>query len=278
MRVLVPLLTFPPGDLSDALAPRVAHVARHLSADVHALVLDLIYPLATTPLSSAVGGVAELIEATRSQSRDHGSALVATLARALAESGRRLTSSEVEVPMFGFADAVGYQARYHDLTVIPLGNASRDVQAIAEGALFGSGRPALLLPTSRNAPSAFRHGLIAWDGSRAAARALADGLGLLERAESVTIAAVLGEKPLPDEMMLDRLQSYLESRNITPAISRIPHRGAAVGQALGDHAREIGADFIVMGGFGHSRVRDFVLGGATRYMLANATMPVLLSH
>jgi len=143
--------------------------------------------------------------------------------------------------------------------------------------IFGAGRPVLLVPEDRP-PSAFGHALIAWDGSRVAARAVADAMGFLSRADKVTIVTVTDEKPMSDGTGQPLLTEYLHHHDIKADFTQIRKEGHPVATALQDHAAAYHADLVVMGAFGHSRLRDFVLGGATSGILNDLRVSVLLSH
>ncbi len=158
-----------------------------------------------------------------------------------------------------------------------IGASDVTTQATAEAVIFGSGKPTLLVPEDIPT-SKFGHVMIGWDGSRVAARAVADARDLLQRAQSVTIASVIDEKAFADEDTGRRLAEYLARGGITAAVARVQGGGRPIAETLQQHAQEIGAGILVMGGFAHSRLRDFVLGGATSGVLRNLQLPVLLSH
>ncbi len=120
--------------------------------------------------------------------------------------------------------------------------------------------------------------VIAWDGSRPAARAVADALPILERAKKVRVLTVWNEKELSSESPGSELSKYLERRGIEATPDCIDAAGRRIGEILSSYVTANQADLLVMGAYGHSRLRDFILGGATREMLANPPMPILLSH
>lgn len=94
----------------------------------------------------------------------------------------------------------------------------------------------------------------------------------------MTIAVVTDEKSLPEEKPVLKLADYLEHHGITAPVALVQARQRPIARALQDHALEIGADFMVMGAFGHSRTRDFVMGGATAEILRDLKLSVMLSH
>jgi nucleotide-binding universal stress UspA family protein len=122
------------------------------------------------------------------------------------------------------------------------------------------------------------HVVVAWDGSRVAARAIADAQPLLAHASMVTVLTVTDEKRLPGKDIGERLAQGLRTRGLVAEAVSIQAGARSIGAALQQHSLTIGGDLLVMGGYGHSRVRDFVLGGATEDILANLQLPVLLSH
>ena len=121
--------------------------------------------------------------------------------------------------------------------------------------MFESGRPVLLVPFVHKAPLSLTRVLVAWDGGRTAARACADALPFLTQAELVEVVTVDERREKPD----------------TPI-------GTGIAETLLSYAADAGADLLVMGGYGRSRLREFVLGGATRGILEAMTLPVLMAH
>ena len=149
---------------------------------------------------------------------------------------------------------------------------------LASDLLFAAGAPILFAPPHTADFGAARKIAIAWDGGAAAARAVREARPLLAEAESVDILCVQGERdPGPEASGADLAQALARicrDVNLTP----IKLDGAGVGFKLREHARRGGADLLVMGAYGHSRLREFVLGGATRDMLAHIELPTFMSH
>ena len=113
---------------------------------------------------------------------------------------------------------------------------------------------------------------------RVAARALADATRLIERAEEVHVITVTDEKPLADKAAGDRLADNLRQAGVKASFSPIRAEDGPIAETLQRHALDLNAQLLVMGGYGHSRLRDFVLGGATAGVLGDLRLPVLLSH
>ncbi|MCY7279412.1 MAG: universal stress protein [Sphingomonas bacterium] len=276
LQIIVPVHTYPDGN-SDNIAAHVAAVARYLNADVHALVLNADFPRVSSALGNLLIDVPALIAGTKQKCRERGAAVIKAMEIAIEPLGIRLQTTQMECFPGAAGDVVNSFARYHDLVLVGIGASDVTPQSTAEAAVFGSGRPTLLVPEDKPMVT-FGHVLIAWDGSNAAARAVSDARDFLRRAQTVTIASVTDEKALPDNDPGSRLAEYLSRHDVLATVAQLQTRGRPIAETLQEHAQEIGAGMLVMGGFGHSRVRDFVLGGATSGVLNDLRLPVLLSH
>jgi len=135
----------------------------------------------------------------------------------------------------------------------------------------------LLVPETRPAKQATEV-VIAWDGTAPAVRATHDALPFLACAQRVTVITIAEEKAEPVDSSGHDLCAHLGWHGIEAGFRHFNSPGRAVGEAIAEAARELGADLLVMGGFAHSRLRDLVLGGATRHILNATPIPVLLSH
>lgn len=275
-QILVPLHTYPEGNSAKA-APLVSVIARHLSADVHAVTLVGDFPAITNTFGNMILDSAALVASAKKKCQARAYDLATAMTSEMERAGVSLRVSEAECMVSNVEEAVVNLARYHDLTIVCMIQADSAPQATAQATVFDSGRPVLVIPEDV-APKVPEHVMIAWDGSRAAARAVADATAFLERATKVSIVSVTDEKELPGEDILALLANSLERHNIQSTSARIKRDGRSISQALQDHAKSAGADLLVMGGFAHSRLRDFVLGGATSGVLRDLRMPVLLSH
>lgn len=172
------------------------------------------------------------------------------------------------------------RAQVRDLTVVGTsGPLVHPRLGLVEAALFGSGRPVLLMPP---AAQAFSDGtiLVGWDATRAAVRALHDAMPLLRRARRVVIASVSDDsKALPLAASGPAICDYLARHDINAGFQALQRQQRSVGEALLVNARGLGANLLVMGGFGHAREREFLFGSATRDVLQSyLDIPVLLSH
>jgi nucleotide-binding universal stress UspA family protein len=153
-----------------------------------------------------------------------------------------------------------------------LGSAHLD---IADRLAVESGRPVLIVPRTGPRRDLGQNVLVAWNGRREAARAVFDAIPLLQQAKSVRIVLV---NPHSDTDSAQDIRAALELQGVKcePAQTVDPRGGA--GQTILACAEDYGCDLLVMGCYGHSRLREFILGGASRHVLSHATIPVLMSH
>jgi nucleotide-binding universal stress UspA family protein len=149
---------------------------------------------------------------------------------------------------------------------------------IAETTLFESGRPMIVVPYIQKAPLKLDKVMVCWDGSRQAARAIGDAMPLLAKAGRVEIVIIANEPGKQDEIAGVDMGQHLARHGLKVDLERIPRGDVDVADALLSYAADSGADFLVMGGYGHSRSREFVLGGVTRSIFRSMTVPVMMAH
>lgn len=167
-------------------------------------------------------------------------------------------------------------ARLRDLTVLPGLVGDDAYNELMQALVFESGRPVLLLPASNEASFKIERIVIGWDFSRAAARAVGDAMPFLQRAAEVRVVTVGDDKQLPQNTSGPEFTAHLARNGVNAELVEIDRAGRSVGAILEDQSAH--ADMLVMGAFGHSRLRDFLLGGATRHMLKGPGITTFLSH
>jgi len=149
----------------------------------------------------------------------------------------------------------------------------------AEAVMFGSGRPTLILPQKpRSRPFELGTVAVAWDFSRAAARAVSDAMPLLEKAKKVRVVTVLNDKRVDQKHSAEELSKNLSRHGIDVVLDWVDANGRPIGTVLEAYVASHEADLLVMGAYGHSRLREFVLGGATNSLLSKPPLPILFSH
>lgn len=171
-------------------------------------------------------------------------------------------------------------ARSFDMAIVGQVNGGKDdgVDAlIAELALFESGRPILVVPYIQSKSFKLDRVTIAWDGSRAAARAIADALPMLDRASKVNLLSIYGENTERENVEGAYMLDHLKRHGVRVIAKSIP-MAVDVTSTILNFMADDDTDLLVMGGYGHSRLREFILGGATRGILESMTAPTLMSH
>jgi nucleotide-binding universal stress UspA family protein len=201
-------------------------------------------------------------------------------AAASARAGIKAEALTLSASLVGAGDQFGQIARRFDLAVV--GQAEPDSNTvegiIVEAVLFNSGRPVIIVPYIQKAPLKLDRVMVCWDGGRAAARAIGDAIPFLQRAGRIEVVMVTNERGKKDQIEGADIAAHLARHGLKVEVKRIPLGDVDVADMLLSHAADEGVDFIVMGGYGHSRLREFVLGGVTRNMLRTMTAPVLMSH
>lgn len=177
---------------------------------------------------------------------------------------------------------VAFHARYCDLAIVGQDDPEdgSGPVGIAEAVMLESGRPALVVPYAGRHRAVGTNVIVAWDGGREAARAVNDALPLLAPGASVTVLALdpdrtsAGGTGYPGQ----DIAAHLARHGVRVEAAHYVTEDISVGDMLLSRAADLGADLIVMGAYGHARLRELVLGGTTRHILAHMTVPVLMSH
>lgn len=172
-------------------------------------------------------------------------------------------------------------ARRFDLSVVMQSDNNNGVNndILIEATLFESGRPVIVVPYIQREGMNLNRIVCCWDGSRAAARAINDALPLLQKARAVELLIVTNEKTDNGrEIRGVEIGSHLARHGIKVEVEILPAADVDVANVILSRVAECSASMIVMGGYGHSRFREFILGGATRGVLTTMTVPVFISH
>jgi nucleotide-binding universal stress UspA family protein len=261
----------------DATAEFAISVARAFAA--HAAGVAFQYdPLVPTVLMDGIPP--DVIETQRSENEKAAKAAVDKFNEAARGASVLAETRIVESAVAGAGVRFAQIARRFDLAVVAQAEPEKDgPQAlIVEQALFDSGRPVLVVPYIQTTPFKADRITLCWDGSRTAARATADALPLLARAKLVEVFIVESGKLKSDEIPGADIADHLARHDLKVSVTRTVSGDIDVASAILSHAADSGTDMLVMGGYGHSRLREFILGGATREILASMTVPTLMSH
>ena len=191
---------------------------------------------------------------------------------------------EWRAPAGDLLDMVSLTARYADLTVI--GQADQDAEdafelrQLSDHLILDAGRPVLLVPYAGRFPVVGERVLVAWNASREATRAINDAIPLLTRAKKVDVVAINPERGLAahGDVPGADICLHLARHGVKAVAEHVRAEDIDVGAMLLSRAADLSADLIVMGAYGRSRLRELVLGGATRHLLQHMTVPVLMAH
>jgi nucleotide-binding universal stress UspA family protein len=253
-------------------------------AIAHEAHLTGVYVIADPSPAAFVSGYVppDLLDELQRRARERAEAALARFAEVAARNQIAFETRTDRVLYTALADALATNARYADLLIV--GQADPDdadgPRYLPEEVTLASGRPSLVIPYIGPAATLGQRVTVAWSASREAARAVNDALPLLERAQGVDLVTVNpreapfghGEEPGAD------IALHLARHGIKVEVQRIETRELDVANAILSHVADRGSDLLVMGAYGHSRLRELVLGGVTRTILREMTVPVLMAH
>lgn len=272
-------LTYPDATPARALRGGVA-LASRLGGALTLLAVRVDLPELNNRLGNAVMDLDRMIADQEARSVAIADFAAACVAVAGEEASVEVASLQRTAKLYEEDHCASLAARTRDLCLVAIGPEVPSARRVAEAVLFNSGRPVMVFSEAVEvAPAAlFARVAIAWDGSAKAARAVADAMPLLAKADEVRILVVTDEKPDVAAGVADELVRHLATHRVTAAVDEAPAGDGGIGQALADYVAARGVDLLVMGGFGHARAREFILGGATRRMLEAPPCPILMSH
>lgn len=261
-------------------------VARNFGAQVVGLFVRPDPTEALPYLGDGVSGqvIEDLLKAAKEGSDAASSRARAMFADAAQKAGVALvqTSNAKALPSARFLDVTGHRddvvAAHAQLSdIIVFGEATSGIAggSTLEAAMMSAGRPVLIAPKAAVA-SIGGTVAIGWDDSPVAAHAATAAIPFLGKAEKVVIFSIGGKEldPMPAVMLAD----YLALHGVEADVHLVDAQGRPVGSVLLEQAEKAGADLLVVGGYGHSRLREFILGGATQHIRSHATIPVLMAH
>lgn len=274
--VLVTLTSYPEPTPLPVVEDAVA-VAELLGAHIAAVTCETHVQLPGHYMSGSFAGIPGLISGEAEKSRKNAQNLLSAFDAAAARSGVSREAILEKCFTFEVGDLLVDYARLRDLTIVPVPDVYD--QWHAEAVIFGSGKATLVLPENpRKRPFSLGTIAIAWDFSRAAARAVADALPLLDKARKVHIVTVINEKAIDSKHSAEELAKNLSRHGIDVVLDKVDAKGRPIDDVLNAYVISHAVDVLVMGAYGHSRMREFILGGATKSMLAKPSLPILFSH
>ena len=223
---------------------------------------------------------AEWIDARRNENYAAAQAAIDSFETAARAQGVSVAHDLTDSSLGGAAGIFGRLARRFDLAVVGQGERGRTTpdDLFIEAALFDSGRPVIVVPYIQDRGLKLDRILVCWDASRSATRAIGDAMPFLRRGKTIEIVTVSGHGNGADEFPHVDLAAHLARHDLAAETTSLVADHVDVANVILAHAADSAADFIVMGGYGHSRMREFIFGGATRGMLEQMTVPTLMSH
>lgn len=268
---------------SDTCEARIA--AALTLAETHDAHLTGLALAVEISMPSYIGGQLppNILEMQRNNAREQGQAAVARFSKAVRASGRPTDCRMVGSLDVDASRVIALHARHSDLAI--LGQVEPDDSAggmrrTLEEVVLSCGRPVLIVPYIGVGAGLGKRVVVAWDSGREATRAVNDALPILERAEQVTVLTI-NPKTSPDghgEEPGTDIALHLARHGVKVEVQQSRGEEIGVGDALLSRVADRGGDLLVMGAYGHSRLREVVLGGATRSILEQMTIPVLMSH
>lgn len=265
------------------LAPRgdsdpAGNFAISMAAAFKAHVAGRVYVLdPEVPVGAFDGLPADVLQSYRAGAAKEAEAAAKKFEEAARRAKVQVTHTVARATPGSAAAAFGRQARIYDLSI--LAQSAKGLEHVgdlfAEAALFHSGRPVIVVPKRKQADFSCDRVLIAWDGGPHATRAVAAAMPVLALAKKLEVL-VIGNKALVQESQARDLVRNLERHGFDAEL--ICRDGDDIPQAIATEAKTWSASLLVMGGYGRSRLTEWIFGGVTRYMLSNPPLPVLMAH
>ncbi|MFU0504641.1 universal stress protein [Pseudaminobacter sp. NGMCC 1.201702] len=273
------VLTVTSPDLGDADLKLSATLCEEIESHLAVLIVALAAPPPIGEYAAVVSDVwLQERQADLAKLKERSGAVSTWLA-----SSRVSTDISSEYQEIAWSDeAIGRRARYADITLLGPDMLSHDTlkEKVVEGALFHSGKPLLLVPDGATATLKPKRIMVAWDSRIEASRAVAQSLDLLTAAEEVRLVLVdpvEGEEAHGAEPGAD-IATFLARHDVKVAVDRLPSQGKAVASVLRQYVSDMAAELLVMGAYGHSRLRQRIFGGVTSSMLDEPPIPILMAR
>lgn len=275
------ILVAPTGLAGDAMAVE-AGIALGACFQAHVAVAETMYLPAAMSSAWGVQPDEGIMQQLRSEQRAAAERRATAWRERLERESVPCEIRIVEAPRSDSGHLVMH-ARHADLVVVPRGERGFEfafVERFFGLLLFDSGRPVLLAPAELKLVVPVRHVVVAWQGGKEATRALHDALPLLQLAETVDVLEIVraGSTASDEGAAYIDIASHLARHGVNVCVVRHHENATGVSTALLRHCEESAAGLLVAGGYGHSRMREWIFGGTTRELVRSALIPVLFSH
>ena len=277
--ILLQIDTYPEATPAEAIDQAVRFTAA-VGGVLSALAVEVDIQNPRNRLADYLIGLSQLAEEEERKSRRFCTAALEDFASKAGEAGVLGEAIHGRADLYGVGAYVAERSRTRDLCIVPVADQLDGQRSILEAVVFGSGRPVLTFhPGVADLPvGGLRSIALAWDGTRTAARALADALPIMRTTGEVRVVTVTNEKPSVRPGLGKDTVRHLVAHGVNAVVDEVDAGGRRIGLVLEDYLAEHRPDLFVMGAYGRSRAREFILGGATEHMLHDPKVPLLLSH
>ena len=260
--------------------PQLLDAARKLASTFDAHISGLyVVPSFEVYGDSVYGGIPMIYDLKNKHFADHLPKVKQAFEDAMNKDGISYSFQPHEGTTSRIADGVIDQALAADLVLVSATSTTPNIGVeydFLQNLIIPIGRPVLILPLKGKTTLEFDDITLAWKNSRESARAVFDALPILENSRSTHIIGV--DEAVPRVLEAGEIATTLSRHNINVDIINLVSKGMPTGEAILSAAKDNGSGLLVMGAYGHSRLTEFILGGATRYVLQNLDLPVLMSH
>lgn len=232
------------------------------------------------PIGSPWDGITgDIFDSFQAQQRSEAQRVILAFEAQARLEGVPFDTRMVTETMADAAELFGQAARHYDFSVVAQAEPEDDgIESLTvQAALFNSGRPVLVVPYIQQEALKLDRVMVCWDGSRSAARAVGDALPILQRAARVDVVTV-ENRERRNVLRGAQIAEHLARHELKVELKTLVAPDSDVASVILSQAADSGSDLIVMGAYGHSRMREFILGGVTRSILGSMTVPVLMAH
>ena len=277
--VLLQIDSYPETTSAEAIEQAVRFTAA-VGGVLTGLAVEIDIRAPKNALADYLIGLSRLAEDEEQQSRQACKAALELFSTKAREMGVLGAALHGKANMDGVGEFVAKTARTRDLCIVPVADRADGQRSIAEAVVFGSGRPVLLFRpgVARLLGQGLSAVVLAWDGSRSAARVMADALPVMLKAREVRVLTVVDDKADARSGIGGDAVRHLRAHGVNAVADEVKAGNRHIGQVMEEYAAGCRSDLLVMGAYGRSRLREFILGGATEHMLRDPKVPLFLSH
>jgi nucleotide-binding universal stress UspA family protein len=230
-------------------------------------------------LAEKLIGISHMAEVEENKSLETGRESLAYFEGVAKKAGVFSESMIVRAGFQSIGDCMARQARTRDLTLVAVSNPVGNQRSVVEDAIFGAGRPILAYNPDRGPlpTGSLDRVSVLWDGSRCAGRVVADARPVLAAAREIRIVTIIGEKRSVGSGAAADLIRHLGAHGLSAKVEEAAYLGS-IGASIETHISDRAPQVLIMGAYGTSKLKEFVLGGATEHVLGHLSIPTILAH